>query len=375
MKYESKITDPELIREKLGIPHEVAKIVKHQVSFFNGFSLNYIHDHYKLGPTDLIMRFQGNKIGVVKNQEVMSASRVVEVRCQLLLQIIEQDLYPRFGGLMDDLDLVIPFCFSDKSGSPLQHIPAMVFSKERYSNNILIPSINNLGSYKEYEYIDNTDKPLFHKHDKMCFAGSLTNIYWNGHGIEHNQRLQIGELAAENPDDFHCRVMKPPKFGDEEWSTVCGEVESNFPLLYHNGIFVEEEEKMSLQEQLSYKFQLCIDGHTCAWARLPWQMRSNSVPIKIRNPQDDFVEWFYYLLDPSKHFLEVDLHRLVEAYEYIKREPERQLEISNAGKEFVDKYLNNDLGQRIFLYTLLLLNQKQTVTLSDIEPPKEEDQS
>ncbi len=349
---------------ELRISDEIADIVHEQVNRFN-FSPMYILDHYRLGESDLILRFKQDKVGILKNMELMSRN-LIDVRCKILSTIIV-DLYKKYPGIMNKLDVVMPICLSDLNDKIMRHIPCLTFSKHRSSNNILIPSINNLGYYKEYEYVDMLDRPLFHKIDQMCVAASLTNIYWNGKGIEHNQRLQVGELAATNPTAFFCRIMKPPKFGDEEWVEVCDKVKDSYPNLYSSECFVHEEDRVDMSTQLKYKFQLCMDGHTCAWARLPWQLKSNSVTMKIRKPHADYVEWFYYLLRPGKEFLEVDMDDLEDVYEYIRHEPEHQLDISNAASSFVDKYLNNDLAQRIFLYTLLCLGKKQTIHLGDLE--------
>ena len=119
---------------------------------------------------------------------------------------------------------------------------------------------------------------------------------------------------------------------------------------------------MSIEDQIAHRYQLCVDGHTCAWARLPWQMQSNCVPIKIRNRRHDWKEWFYYLLNPCKHFLEVDIEDLSIAYEYLKNNPQAENDIVQAGKDFVSKYYSENFAKEVLMETLILLNKKQDNT-------------
>ena len=363
----TKVRTPNEIQRILRIPNEVDKIVKHQVSFFKNFTAQYIFDHYNLGRKDMIIHFNGKEIGLIKNAELYAEQKGVEIRSSVVARVIGEfhENNPEYAKLIDELSLIIPFCFSDMPDEKLQHIPCLSFSKNSFSNTILIPSLNALMGYIEYGTIDHLDKPLFHKADKLCFAGSFTNVWWNSHGMEHNQRLQMAWMAKQAPDLWFCKIMKPPKADDDEWNELVQDVEKHFPGLTETEYFCQEEERTDVSDQLRYKFQVCVDGHTCPWSRLPWQMKSNSVVFKIKNPQDNFVEWFYPLLDPSKHFLEVETHHLMEAFQHMVHEPDHQLEISNNASEFVDKYLSSDLSKRILLYTLLLLNQKQNVELED----------
>tara|TARA_B100000085_G_C18562807_1_gene520253 strand:+ start:1339 stop:2454 length:1116 start_codon:yes stop_codon:yes gene_type:complete len=357
-----KVTSKEQIKKILGIPDDVADIVDHQTSSFENLPPQYVIDHYKLGPSDVVAHFYKGDFGLLKNEHLYEEKFSIKNRTSIMAKTL-QDLSrsnPEIGNLMDELNLVIPICLSDMPVDKMQHVPALTFSKNSFSNSILMPSLNSIYGHVEYEMVDYLDKPILHKQNKMSFAGSLTNIGWNGHGIQYNQRLQMAWMAKQAPDLWSCKIMKPPKFDDEEWAGVVEEVEKYFPGLSESGHFCQEEEKVTIQEQLKYKFQLSVDGHTSAWGRLPWQLKSNSVVIKIRNPQDDFVEWFYPLLQSSKHLLEVDTHNLMEVFQYLIHEPEEQMKLSNNASDFSDKYLSSDFARKLLLYTLLILNQKQS---------------
>jgi len=302
----------------------------------------------------------------LKNQEAFDRSFLVRTRCQAIALVLNK-MYPEYEEIMSDLDLIIPFSFSDQATSPRQSIPSLTFCKEPGSNNILIPSINNLVGFAEFEHVGMYDVPLLHKSDKMCFAGSLTNIHWNGKGIKHNQRLQIADMASTRENLF-ARIVPPKEYDDDDFKKVYDEVTTVFPSLADSDSFREKPERVSMEDQLkNYRFHLCIDGHVCAWARLPWHLLANVVPIKIRNPDFDFMEWYYPLLNKSRHFLEVDMDQIDEVYEWLKNDVEAQLDISRAGREFVETYISTDLGQRIFLWTLLLMSEKQQLFLKELE--------
>ncbi len=344
----------------LNLPKEVSDIVKEETSRFNKFSIGYILNEYKFGPSDVILHIKGNSIKVVKNERAYEERNIVKVRAESINQILQYlHSLPEYQSLINNLNVIVPICFSDKSDSPMQKIPCLSFSKERYSNNILIPSLNAIVGYAECDFVNQNDTPLFNKENKMCFAASLTNIRWNNTGIQNNQRLQIANLANNNPDLFFGKIVRPPLFDDKEWREVCDSISDTFPGLITSDYFSKEVNPITLDQQLKYKYQICFDGHTCAWARLPWQLKSNSVVFKLRNPQNDFVEWFYYLLKSGKHYIEVELDNLISIYNYIKNEPEYQMELSSNATTFANKYLTTYLARRIFLYTLHLLTQHQ----------------
>jgi len=351
--------------KRLDLAPEIMALVDQEVSTFRNFTPEYIHDNYKYGPSDLVLRIQGNRTGVMENGERMAESTLIDARCKAVASIVGGLWERGYRDIMDDLDIIIPFSFSDMTTADRQEIPSLTFCKEVGSNNILVPSINNLLGHPELEHIGMVDGPLSSKEDKMCFVGSLTNIYWNDMGMEHNQRLQVANMVGEI-DDLVCKINKPMLYDEREFLAVADEVYTHFPNIRGNNTLSTNEDKVELVTQLKYKFQICIDGHVCAWARLPWQLKSHSVPIKIRNPDYGFLEWFYPLLNTSRHCIETNLADLPETFEYLVNNPEYQSDIDRAGSDFVDKYISTDIAQRVFLYTLLCINETQPIYIDDL---------
>lgn len=344
----------------MNLPAEVRGIIESETSTFKNYTTQYILNNYELGPSDMILRFVGGEIQVLKKTD--SDRKLLEVRSQLLA-LMMKDYDNTHPGKLKDLDVVVPVCLSDTSDNPLQEIPCLVFSKTSFSNNILMPSVNNLAYDMELQTINGLDTPTHKKSKSLCFVGSLTGNTTTD--IDNNVRIQLLEKLIEWPDsDRFMKLLRPPKMenGEERFEQIILEIARRLPNQGIDNIkkyVLNSEERVSIEDQIAHRYQLCVDGHTCAWARLPWQMQSNCVPIKIRNRRHDWKEWFYYLLNPCKHFLEVDIEDLSIAYEYLKNNPQAENDIVQAGKDFVSKYYSLDFAQEVLIETLILLNKKQ----------------
>jgi hypothetical protein len=335
------------------VPKEVFKILESETESFRNYTTDYIATNYNLGVTDTICRFKGKDVQIIKGMEKYEEKLIVKARAQLIQTYIT-DAYELWPELIDSIDVTIPICWSDSSDNPLQKIPCLVFSKKAYSNNILMPSLNSLVGHWELRRVHHFDTPLYDKEDTLCFAGSMTG-YSSG-----KTRLKLANML---PDGSYCKIIKPKMESDEWWAKIKADIEQNFPNIIEKQRLIETDERFPVEEQLKYKYQLCVDGHTAAWARLPWQMASNTVPIKVRNPKSDNIEWFYNLLKPNKHFLEVDIDEIIPTYEYLKTDLDLQRYISESGKRFVSKYCGQELALKVLIQTLLLLNQKQDNSL------------
>ena len=107
----------------MSLPTEVRQILKDETSSFKNYKTQYILENYELGPSDMILRFFGGEVQVLKKTE--SDRRLLEVRSQLLALMLKgyDEKHP---GKLKDLDVVIPVCLSDTSDRPLQEIPCLV---------------------------------------------------------------------------------------------------------------------------------------------------------------------------------------------------------------------------------------------------------
>jgi hypothetical protein len=342
------------------VSDEIYRIIEREVSNYVPVATEQLEKEYVYGPSDLILQFhtwQGNPQVRISERDNPALAKqtlqkpIVNVRLQMLAKAWHIACKKHN---ISHVDIHIPVCFSDSSDMPLQKYPCLVFSKAAYSSNILMPSLNNFVHCHEIDQLEVCDTPIETKTNKMCFAGSFTgNTTFD---LSNNPRLRLAAFAAENPDITECWIGRPPGEAPEVFEKKLKEAND----LYFTGNIIQNTNQgKSIQEQIQHKYQLVADGHTCAWARLPWQMYSNCVPIKVRNHKRKNIEWFYHLLDFSKHCIEVGIEELKEVYEELEKRPRLQKDIAEAGKDFVKKYWTQDLAIDVFAQTMILLNQKQ----------------
>jgi hypothetical protein len=342
------------------VPDEVFDLIEKQTSSFKSFfTPKYLLENYKYGPSDILVFFDKGKLGIVGNGELYKEKMIVNVRANMIAQLMNmaQQKHPE---IVNNLNLVVPFCFSDKSDTPINQIPCLSFSKAEFSNNIVIPSIDNYCAVEPtfLQRVDQYDISLSQKENRMCFFGSWTGNV--GDKVSDNPRLLLAAQATKS-DNIVCRLSRPPMFPEDSFLASIKRANELYPEL-NNEIILNTGETVDISEQLKYKYQLCVDGHTSAWSRLPWQMYSNSIPIKVRNRKTSWVEWFYPLLDFSKHCIEADVEDLQEVYESLENNKQLQEDIVYSGKQFVQKYWNQNLAMDVLVQTLYLLNQIQNRT-------------
>ena len=73
-------------------------------------------------------------------------------------------------------------------------------------------------------------------------------------------------------------------------------------------------EVVSVRDHLKYKYQLLIDGNTCAYSRAYWQLFSDSVILK---QQSDNTQWYYRALVPCVHYIPLN-HALDDLIEKVQ---------------------------------------------------------
>lgn len=336
----------------------IYNIVRSEIGQFN-FTANYIFENYKLGPLDLILRIYKSEdmpapqVEILAGQESFQSKYIVEVRTRQFTSFVEETFtkYP-FDGT---LDIIIPVCFCDTvEHRQLQHIPCLTFSKTAYSNNILMPSINQMTKLWELDHVDLYDTPFSKKRKAVCFAGSFTG---NMSELDKNQRLEFLNKFYKKAG-YTCYLTRPPKLDEDSFSTTLQKIKDYYPDFPDDAI-LNEEKRISIQDQLMYAYQICIDGHTCSWARMVWQLYANVVPIKIRNRYHSWKEWYYPLLDFSKHCLEIDISETEQVIDYLKNNPDESQTIVDNGKEFAKKFLSRDTSFFYMQSLLLELNKRQ----------------
>ncbi len=111
------------------------------------------------------------------------------------------------------------------------------------------------------------------------------------------------------------------------------------------------KEKMTLRQQLEYKFILSLEGHDVA-TNLKWVMSSNSVAVM---PEPEFETWFMEgRLIPNYHYICIkkDYSDLNEKINYYLNNKEEALKIIKNANEYVNQFKNKKREKIISLMVL-----------------------
>lgn len=109
--------------------------------------------------------------------------------------------------------------------------------------------------------------------------------------------------------------------------------------------------KMTIHEQLQYKFILAVEGNDVA-SNLKWVMSSNSIAVM---PKPEFETWFMEgRLIPGVHYIEVspDFSDLDEKLHYYSTHEDEAMRIINAAHRHVDQFRDQKLEDLLSLLVL-----------------------
>ena len=100
-------------------------------------------------------------------------------------------------------------------------------------------------------------------------------------------------------------------------------------------------ESISFVEQQKYKYMISV-GTNANWAeRIRLHMFTSSVLLKH---EAECMEWFYYLMEPWKHYIPFDLMMtdLIKNVEWAKQNDKECQNIVKNANQFAEEYLNEN---------------------------------
>jgi Glycosyl transferase family 90 len=222
--------------------------------------------------------------------------------------------------------------------------PVLAFAKHTDSEKvILIPDFEAL-SKQCAQLLDKVEQgiekfPWKKKVPKAFWRGATTGTTLCKDNFLSIPRSQAVKLSLEHPSLIDARFTHLVQCKDPE------QVKQLFASYF--------SEPSSVTSHLKYKYQLLIDGNTCAYSRAYWQLFSNCAILKQTSPN---IQWFYSLLKPYVHYIPLhnDLSDLPEKILWSKdHDKEVQQIIRNA-----QALANENLKQAdIYYYFYLALNE------------------
>lgn len=172
--------------------------------------------------------------------------------------------------------------------------------------------------------------------DTTPFSAKKDCLVWRGN-VYQDHRVRFMQLYFNHP---LCNIGQVNTDRNPEWIV----------------------ERMTIGEQLDYKFILCIEGNDVA-SNLKWVMSSQSVAVM---PKPRYETWFMEgTLVPDVHYICIkdDFSDLEERLNYFIDHPEKALEIVAAANLYVDQFKDK---KREDLISLLVL-QKYFYATGQIE--------
>ena len=109
--------------------------------------------------------------------------------------------------------------------------------------------------------------------------------------------------------------------------------------------------RLTIGEQLDYKFILCIEGNDVA-SNLKWVMSSNSVAVM---PKPRYETWFMEgTLIPDVHYIVIkdDYSDLEERLHYFISNPEKAVRIAEEANRYVNQFKNKEQEELLSLLVL-----------------------
>jgi hypothetical protein len=211
--------------------------------------------------------------------------------------------------------LRVDFKFGDVTYVPVE--PSIVKSRPIKGNNEN-SVILNLDKVRHFTFIN--DQKDFRKKKNMLVAR-------NDVGQAH--RLKFLEMYINHP---LCNIGKINKDGT------------------HQNLL---KERLTIEEQLDYKFILCLEGNDVA-SNLKWVMSSHSLAVM---PAPKYETWFMEgTLIPNYHYVQIkdDYSDLEERMEYYINHPDKALEIIKNAQQYIEQF---KIKKREDLISLLVLEK------------------
>jgi hypothetical protein len=131
-------------------------------------------------------------------------------------------------------------------------------------------------------------------------------------------------------------------------------IELEFDPVFSAEIVDYEDSFTSLQEQLTYKYILDIDGWSNTWDATIWKLYSGSILFKVKST---WQQWYYDELKEWEHYVPInnDFSDLNEKIEWCKLNDDKCKQIAKNAKKFVIEklnleYVNNKVVERTIKY-------------------------
>jgi len=243
---------------------------------------------------------------------------------------------------LPDMDFIISI--HDSLEAPFD-VPIFVMAKtDYYDNQILIPDFEALrGRYQVLPSKDITQ-------DSVIPSWTLRKeqLVWRGGPAQHPPE---GFPASLDYNDPHCLSRVKLCYLSTQYPAM---IDAKFSFLGPQDTCLSHflGDFISFEAQLMYKYQMLIDGNSCAYSTSGWKLFSNSLIFK---EDSNRIQWYYNELKPFEHYIPVKegLNDLPEKLEWAKTHDSEAQKIGRHAREFALTHITQEKN-RLYLYYALL---------------------
>ncbi len=350
--YSVKLPPSPFISEipEMPIPEWVSKQIQNDFAYFNSkeISLQEINDFFNGSqPSWFLAKFSinNNKLSVEKK----FPDGFVNVRLNVYTEAIK-----RMCQSIKMPDCVFLISLADAFSAPIDtigNVPVFALAKHQQQERaILIPDFEVF--YKGPALLKQVETAIIEspwetKRDLAVWRGATTG------GIEFNSEnfLHIPRSAAV------AASLKYPSWVDARFTQIVHCTEPHRVLKKFRSFFGSS---MSISEQIKYRYQLLIDGNSCAYSRAYWQLFSNCLTLK---QESSHIQWYYGCLRPYEHYipLQTDLSDLIEQLQWTQAHQEESRAVIERARYFA---LNNLQLRHVYQYLFLVLMEYSYLTVA-----------
>jgi hypothetical protein len=224
-------------------------------------------------------------------------------------------------------------------------IPIFVMAKKiQTERQILIPDFEALRG--RYQVL--TGKDITQDSSVPSWDTKQAKLIWRGGPGQHPPEGYDLSLDPNHPHCLSritlCRLSKEHQdLIDAKFSYMSAGYES---------LSCFQGEQIPFESQLTYKYQMQIDGYSCAYSTSGWKFFSNSVVFIEDSPH---IQWYFHELKPYVHYIPVHegLDDLIEKIQWATVHDPEAKSIARQAREFAISHITQEKN-RIYLYYALL---------------------
>ena len=260
---------------------------------------------------------------------------------QLLNRSLTELVKACYGDLtLPDCDFIISL---HDSFSKAEELNTAIFSFAKNKNSkkvVLFPDTDVLSSAEvlQVQTADGNDKfPWLAKENKAFWRGVTTGGYFTLENYLEFPRFQLVEISLKFPD------LVDARFVGFYQGAEC----------FKDSIQHYKGSSHVISDHLKYKYQILVDGNSCAFSRAYWQLFSNSLILKS---DSENIQWYYKGIKPYVHFVPLasDFSDLINVVAWAKANDSIAFQINQNAQQFA---YSNLLREDFYYYIYLLLNK------------------